>query len=186
MAFYIDPCIFEFLSVAKELYDYDLLDKALKNIGKMEVCEDWYSIAWEGIVSVFEQFRHYYKEETETDTMVFFDPVITGFYRLCAFYEAKSGISKDQDSFRQDGERAAYQCFYMDAYDFGVLLNDGTRGRPRLIILSGEEFYGHQELPGVLAEVKYTFECYCKKLKAAIITENPVMALPEYVEKEAA
>ena len=55
-----------------------------------------------------------------------------------------------------------------------------------MVILSGEEFCGHQELPRVLAEVKDTLESYCRKLKAAIVTEKPVAALPEYAEKEAA
>lgn len=186
MAFNIEPGTFDFLSVAKDLYDYGLLDKVVKIFGSMEVCEDWYSIAWEGIVSVFEQFRHYYKEKTDTDTMVFCDSVITGFYQLCFFYEAKSGISRDNNPFRWDGESAVYQCFHLDAYDYEVLLYDGTWGCPRMVILSGEEFCGHQELPRVLAEVKDTFESYCRKLKAAIVTERPVAALPEYVQKEAA
>lgn len=186
MGFNIDPCTFEFLSIAKDLYDYGLLDRVLKSIGGIEVCEDWYAIAWEGIFSVFEQFRPYYKDDTEIDTMVFFDPVITGFYRLCAFYEAKNGISKECNSYRQDGEREVYQCFYMDAYDYDVRLFDGTRGSPRLVILSGEEFCGHAELPRVLAEVRDTFGSYCRKLKAAIVTERTIAALPEYAEKEAA
>lgn len=190
MAFDIEPGTFDFLSVAKDLYDCDLLDKALKYIGNMEVGEDWYSIAWEGIAHVFDEFQQYYEEGTETEpgmeTMVFCDPVITGFYQLCLFYEAKSGISRDNNPFRWEGESAAYQCFHLDAYDYEVLLYDGTWGRPRLVILSGEEFYGHQELPKVLAEVKDTLKSYCRKLKAAIVTEKPVAALPEYAEKEAA
>ena len=190
MAFDIEPGTFDFLSVAKDLYDYGLLDKVVKIFGSMEVCEDWYSIAWEGIAHVFEGFQQYYKEGTETEpemeTMVFCDSVITGFYQLCFFYEAKNGISRDGNPLRLDGERAVYQCFCLDAYDYGVRLYDGSHGSPRLVILSGEEFYGHTELPRVLAEVKDTFESYCRKLKAEIVTERPVAALPEYAEKEAA
>lgn len=186
MAFNIDLCTFEFLSVAKDLYDHGLLDKVMKTLGSMEVCEDYYSIAWEGIFHVFERFRQYYREENEMETMVFCDPVITGFYRLCAFYEAKSGIPKDRDPFRRDGETAVYQCFRMESYDFDVLLYDGASGCPRLVILCGEEFYGHTELPRVLSEVRDTFMEYCRKLKTALVTENPMAALPEYVEREAA
>lgn len=186
MAFDIDPCTFDFLSLAKDLYDYGLLDQVLENCGSWEVCEDCYSLAWEGTANVFADFRQYYEDENGVETLVFSDPVITGFYRLCAFYEAKNGISKDRNPFRQGGERAAYQCFYMDAYDFDVRLYDGARGCPRLVILSGEEFYGHQELPGALAETKDTLDRCCKKLKAAIITEKPLTAVPEYTGKEAA
>lgn len=79
MVFNIDCYTFEFLSVAKDLYDYGLLDKVLKTCGNMEVCEDYYSLTWEGIYQVFECFRQYYNEETGIDTMVFFDPVIAEF-----------------------------------------------------------------------------------------------------------
>lgn len=186
MLFNIDPCVFEFLSVAKDLYDSGLLDKVSKSLGNMEVCEDYYSLAWEGIYYVFERFRQYYKEDTGVDTMVFFDPVITAFYRLCAFYEAKSGVSRDNNMFRLDGEKEVYQCFCLNSYDYGVLLYDGSHGSPRLVILSGEEFYGHTELPRVLSEVKSTFEYCCEKLKTAIAAEKPGTALPKYAGKEAA
>lgn len=168
MAFNIDCCTFEFLSVAKDLYDYDLLDKVMERCGNMEVCEDCYSLAWDGIASVFEGLRQYFREETGVETMVFFDPVITEFYRLCAEYEAKTGINKDPDPFRREGEKEVYQCFCLSAYDFDVLLCDGFRGKPRIVILSGEEFYGHSELPRALVDVRSTFETHCKRLKEAL------------------
>ena len=87
MAFDIDYCTFEFLSVAKDLYDYGLLDKVMESCGDMEVCEDYYSITWEGIASVFADFRQFFFEDTQIEAIVFCDPVITDFYRLCAMYE---------------------------------------------------------------------------------------------------
>ncbi len=186
MAFDIDYCTFEFLSVAKDLYDYGLLDKVLETVGNMEVCEDYYSIAWEGIASVFKGFRQYFVEETQMETLVFFDPVITDFYRLRVMYEANNDISEINNAFRRDGEKEVYQCFCLNSYDFDVLLYDGTHGNPRLVILSGEEFYGHTELPRMLSEAKNTFEKHSKKLKAALITEIPTVTALETTEKEAA
>lgn len=186
MVFNIDCYTFEFLSVAKDLYDYGLLDKVLKTCGNMEVCEDYYSLTWEGIYQVFECFRQYYNEETGIDTMVFFDPVITEFYRLCAMYEARRNIRKDRDLFRDEMEKAVYRCFCLDSYDFDVLLCDGTHGSPRLVILSGEEFYGHSELPGVLSEVRNTFMRLCGQIKEMLVTEDPGANTPGNAEKEAA
>ena len=184
--FDIDYCTFEFLSVAKDLYDYGLLDKVLKTFANMDVCEDYYSLAWEGIANVFEDFRQYFVEETQIETLVFFDPVITDFYRLCVMYETKNNLTKEDNPYRQDGEKEVGQCFYIDAYDYGTILYDGSHGGPRLVILSGEEFYGHAELPRVLSEVKETFEKHCKKLKKALITEIPTVTALKAAEKEAA
>lgn len=187
MAFFnVDLCTFEFLSVAKDLHDCGLLDKVMEAFPNMEVCEDYYSIAWEGIANVFECFRQYYKEDTQMETMVFFDPVITKFYRLCALYEANNNISEINNALRRDGEKEVYQCFCLNSYDFDVLLYDSRHGSPRLVILSGEEFYGHTELPRVLSEVKDTFENHCKKLEKALIKEIPTVTAPEKTAKEAA
>lgn len=181
MPFDIDPCAFEFLRVAKDLYDHGLLDKTLKNLGNMEICEDSYAIAWEGTSCVFESFRQYFNEDKEIETMVFQDPVITDFYRLCTIYEAQKGVEKADDPYRRNGEDQVYSCFSMDAYCFDVLLYDGSSGAPRMVFLSGSEFYGHGELPGVLGDVRDTFDFYIKRLKEALDAEAA-----ETTQKEAA
>ena len=63
-------------------------------------------------------------------------------------------------------------------------LYDGEYGKPRLVILSGEEFYGHSELPEALADVRNTLEVHCTRLKKALAVETP--DVPEYTEQEAA
>lgn len=187
MAFNIDYCTFEFLSVAKNLYDYGLLDKVREGCGYLEICEDYYSLAWDGIASVFTKFGSYFREETGVETLVFFDPVITEFYRLCAMYEARRDIRKDRDLFRDEMEKAVYRCFCLNSYDYDVLLCDGSRkGGAKLVILSGEEFCGYTELPGALAEARNTFENYCERLKKALAPEISQTDAPENTQKEAA
>ena len=186
MTFTLDEGVFEFLSIAKEIYDGGLMDKVLENCGNLDVCEEYYCIAWEGIAAAFQRFRQYYNEEKEIATMVFFDPVITEFYRLCGLYERQKGIADKDNSFRQKGEQEVYQCFTLDAYCYDVLLYDGRRGKPRLVILAGEEFYGHGELPGVLAEVRDTFKAYCEQLKRELAAEKPAMIMPKIQKREAA
>ena len=115
---------------------------------------------------------------------MFFDPVISEFYRLCVLYEDKTGVDKDRDPLRKEGERKVYNCFCLDAYNYDVQLYDGEYGRPRLVILAGEEFYGHSELPEALADVRSTIEALCTHLKEVLATE--ITEVPEYIEQEAA
>lgn len=183
---YIDPCCFEFLSVAKRIYDSGLMDKVVKNFGNLEVCEDYYSVAWEGIACVFDGFWQFYNEDIAVETMVFTDPVITEFYRLCGLYEAGHGIGKDDDPFRKDCAQDVCECFRMDSYDYDVRLYDGAHGARRMAILTGEEFFGHAELPSVLADVKSTFITYCEKLKRELAAENTGVKTPQNTEQEAA
>lgn len=184
MAFNIDYGTFDFLSIAKMLYDNDLLDKILETCGNMEVCEDFYSIAWEGINAIFETFRPYYNENRGVGSMVFFDPVITEFYWLCGLYEQENQLEAGTAPFREDGENEVYRCFNLESYDYGVFLYDGSHGKSRMVILYGEEFYGENELPEVLLDVKYTFMSYCKRIKNALAAKGS--GTVKTTEKEAA
>lgn len=184
MALNIDSGTFEFLSVAKNLYDHDLLDKVLEGYQNPEVCEDYYSLAWDGIASVFENFRQYYRDETAVETLVFFDPVITEFYRLCAMYEAQKGVSKKRNPLRKQMEQEVYQCFCLDSYDFDLFLCDSRKGALKLVFLSYEEFYGHSELPGALVEARNTPERHCAWLRVALALETAYAA--EDTKEEAA
>ena len=184
MMFDIDPSTFEFLATAKRIYDAGLMDSVLETCGNWEVCEDCYSLAWEGIYRIFKEFRQYYNEEAVIETMVFFDPVISEFYRLCALHEAKTGVDKDHSPLRKEGEQGVYRCFCLDAYDYDVQLYDGEYGKPRLVVLPGEEFYGHTELPEALADVRDTLEAHCARLKKALAEETS--DAPETTEQEAA
>lgn len=184
MAFNIDSCTFEFLSVVKNLYDHDLLDKVLEGYQNPKVCEDYYSLAWDGIASVFEDFGQYFRDETEVEILVFFDPVITDFYRLCAMYEAQKGVSKKRNPLRKEMEQEVYQCFSLDSYDFDLFLCDSKKGPPKLVFFSGGEFYGHSELPGALAEARNTLERHCARLRVALALETSDAA--EDTKEEAA
>lgn len=184
MMFDIDPSTFEFLATAKRIYDAGLMDKVLEACGNWEVCEDCYSLAWEGIYRIFKEFRQYYNEGAGIETMVFFDPVISEFYRLCALYENKMGVDKDHSPLRKEGEQGVYGCFCLDAFDYGVQLYDGEYGKPRLVVLPSEEFYGYSELPEALADVRDTLEAHCTRLKKALAAETS--DAPEPTEQEAA
>lgn len=184
MIFDIDPCTFEFLVTAKRIYDAGLMDRVLETCGNWEVCEDDYSLAWEGIYKAFKKFRQYYNDRDGIETMVFFDPVISEFYRLCALYEDKVGVDKNHDPLRKEGEQKVYRCFCLDAYNYGVQLYDGEYGKPRLVILAGEEFYGHSELPEVLTDVRSTLEAHCTQLKKELVAK--ALDALEHTEQEVA
>lgn len=185
MAFFgIDIYTFEYLALAKTMYDHGLLN--MDTCGNMEVCEDIYELVWEGIANVFQDFKIYYNQDKEWETLVFRDPVITEFYRLCSMYEKQQNISEEDNSFRQEGERAVYGCFTIQSYDYDVFLYDGSHGSPRMVVLCGEEFCGTEELPEVLADVKNTYQTNCNRLKMALAGEDAGAPTQEIMEKEAA
>lgn len=186
MAFNIDPYTFEFLSIAKNLYDCGLLDKVLEEYGQLEIGEDYYFLAWSGIASAFAECKQYYRDETEIGILVFFDPVITEFYRLCAMYEAQKGVSKKRDPLRRQMEQEVYQCFCLDSYDFDLFLCDSRKGAPKLVFFYGGEFYGHSELPGALVEARNTLKRHCVHLRKVLSLDAPQADAPSDTEKEAA
>lgn len=158
----LEPGFFESLLIVSQLRENGLLDKFLKNCGSWGLDEDYYAVAWEAINCVFADFSIYGSEE-EIETLVFFDPVISEFYRLCALYQARNPGAKNP--YRQSAERNAYNSLSLDAYDYDCRLYDGSHGRARLVFLTGPEFYGHSELPGALAEVRSTLEEYSGRLR---------------------
>lgn len=185
MAYYdIDYWTIGFLSLAKDMYDHGILN--MDTCGNIEVCEDVGGLEWEGISAVFQDFKGYYHKEKQLETLVFRDPVITEFYRLCSLYEEQKSVSEEENPFRQNGERDVYECFRMDAYDYSLLLYDGSSGSPRLVFLYGEEFCGTGELPVSLAEARDTFEIYCERVKMALAEKDAGTPAQEIIEREAA
>lgn len=185
MAYYeVDYWTIGFLSLAKEMYEHGILK--MDTCGDMEVCEDIYQLAWEGIEAVFQDFKGYYYKKKQTETLVFRDPVITEFYRLCSLYEEQKSVSEEENPFRQNGERDVYECFRMDAYDYSLLLYDGSSGSPRLVLLYGEEFCGTEDLPVALAKARDTYSEYCKRIKKALAEKDDGTPAQEIIEKEAA
>ena len=159
----VEPGFFESLFLTSQLWENGLLDKFLEKCGAWPLDEDFYALAWDAMACVFEDFSVYGNEENEVEVLVFSDPVISEFYRLCALYQAKNPNTENR--YLQSTEREVYDSLSIDAYDYDCRLYDGSHGRARLVILTWPEFYGHSELPGALAEVRRVFESATRRLR---------------------
>lgn len=179
----LEPGCFESLFLVSQLQENSLLNKFLKTCGSWTLDEDYYAISWEAMNCVFADFAVYSSEE-EIETLVFFDPVIYEFYRLCTLYELKNPGAENVR--RQNAEREIYGILSLNAYDYDCRLYDGSHGRPRLVILTGPEFYGHSELPGALAEVRSTLEEHSVQLRRELGLAENNTPVPDSTGKEAA
>lgn len=185
--------LWEALYVLKSLYDHgkgkNLFDSyAAQNIDG----DDWYEMAMEAVGQIFEDTRCYYNEEKEIEVNVFFDPMITEFFRLCAQYEATNGILPEGNQFRQDLYRSIRTGFAFNSYsyDFRVYDDPSKKNGCRIVLLFYCEFCNHYEAVDGLLDVYDSFEYYLQRLKAEmrLVRKGEILLLPEksLEEKEAA
>ncbi len=150
----IESCLLEGLYVLKALYDHGKHQETLEEYRNQEMCgDDYFEIALTAISRVFEKTREYYNEEADLNVYVFFDPVITEFYSLCARYEKERGIDEKDNPIRTAMENALASCLYFDsyAYDYRIYGNPEKPGGCRLVLLLCCEFYCYFEVvPGLL------------------------------------
>lgn len=194
----VEPYFFDNLRTAKRLWDEDMADKFLKTSGDLPVdSEDYYEIAWDGMSSVFNDTRNYYNENEEEciEVHVCFDPLIDRFYELWRAYEKLMGLTPEENSLRERGEKAVYDSFGFWDYSCGWALYNEKHGRPRLVILSDENFCGLHILPLALAGARRELEDQVIQLEKLLKETQkskkckkgkPIIRLPEKNEKEAA
>ena len=167
----LEPYVIDSLKVAKQIYDMGRSEAFLKECGSLLLDDDFYSVSWFGMCAVFEKTDVYYHAAHELEVLVFYDPVISDFYRLCELYELRRGISSEENTYRKRMEESVCRDLYLSAYDYDARLYPGRRGRgSRLVMLLGEEFCGHCELPSAL------FDVYCT-------VENQICILKQELER---
>lgn len=161
----IDTCIWEALYVIKALYDHGKHEDMLKWFGGRELnSDDYYEIASDAITCVFADTKVYYNEDKEIEVFVFFDPVITEFYRLLERYERERGIREEDDLFRREMNRSLESGLCYNSFDYGHRLYDHPE-KPhgcRLVLLLGCEFYVHYEVAPGLLDI---YEAYCQQVQ---------------------
>lgn len=176
---YIPECwFFQNLITAKNLADSGYLDEFLKNCGDFSVDdESSYELAWGGIASVFPDLCNYFNNDKEIEAIVFFDPLIDEFTRLCKLYEEREGIPFGTSVLRESAVREIYGSFelYGYAYDYDFRFYHQGHGRDRMVMLMGCEFCEFDQLPTTLAEVRNELGNQVCKLRAELAPK----ALPE-------
>lgn len=185
----ISTWLLESLYTIKQMYDHGCADDVLETYGDYELDGDMvFEIASDCMERVFSDMRHYYNQSEETETLVFFDPIITNFYLLCEEYERKSGLPPQENPYRVEMQRAISSGFSFDDYSYGHAIYTTPNGHSgcKLVLLFYPEFCSHYAVPNGLLEIRdafvYATERMHKKLEKtehSRVIELPVAENPE-------
>lgn len=175
--------LWESLYTLKQMHDHGRADKLLAYFGADEVDgETVYEIACEGIGHVFADTRSYYNHKEEIETLVFFDPIITNFYQMCAEYERRKGIPFQQNPYWTDMERAISSGFSFGDYSYshGIYTDPQDHSGCKLILLFYPEFCSHYAVPGGLLDIRDAFISNTERLRRELdhMEQNRLITLP--------
>lgn len=183
---------FGMLRFTKNLYDYGVMEEIKDWFGSCKLDGDCYwELAYETIGWAFRDTRHYYNENDEVETWLFMDPVIDRFCKICQEYEARKGIKEEDNPYRKEMEQILHEGLTFSGYSYGYdwRLSSNDRGRKRLLLFTGCEFYNHDEVCEGLMEIKDGFEAISERLKEELSKEARIIPLSlatEIQHKEAA
>ena len=152
---------FAMLRFSKRLCGYGMAERLRDRFDSHPLDGDCYwELAYETIGWVFQNTSQYYNENEEIETWLFADPVIDRFCELCQRYEKHKGISEKDNLYRKDMEQILHEGFSFNSYSYGYnwRLSQKDRGRKCLLLFTGCEFYGHDEIFEGLMEIRYGFE----------------------------
>ncbi len=173
----LEYCFFENLHIAKQMVDSGYGDAFLKDCGSAAIDGlESYELAWIGLASVFPDLSQYYNDDIEAETLVFCDPLIDEACQLCKLHEIQERLPVGESPLRETLLNAVYGSFELSGYyyDYDMRFYCKGHGRGRLVILTGMEFCGFNELPGALADVKNALEAWVsrtrEKLRPIVIT----------------
>ena len=187
----INDYLWETIYVLKSVYDHDQ-DAPVLNMYRDSVIDGDYvgEIAYNSINQFFADTRGYYDEEKELDIHVFFDPVITEFWKLCDEYEEHRRLRPEDNTFRKEMCRALDAALYIPDYSYDFRLYSDTKHKNgcRLVLLCYCEFCGYHYIPEALSEASDCFVFHTKKIKAALaeMDRQKVIELPSGQRKKAA
>ena len=181
--------LWEALYVLKELYNHGKGETLFESYrGKAIDSDDFYELAMEAIGHVFADTRTYYNEEKEIETNVFYDPVITDFYRLCEQFETEHGLSSKDNPYRQSMDRAISSAMSFNSYSYNYEIHETTKKERgcHLVLMFDCEFCVHYEAVGGLLNVYDAYEYETKRLKRALGLEKPcqVLTMPSAATEE--
>ena len=187
----ITDYLWETLYVLKSVYDHDPNASVLRSYGDIVLDGDFiYEIAEDAIFQIFADTREYYDDEKEMTVYVFFDPIITDFWRLCDEYELRFHVQPEDNKYREDMNRALVSALDVPDYSFAARWYTDTKRKTgcRLVMLCDCEFYGFHWLPEALSNAYDAFLCYTKQLKEALgdRKQGEVIELQEQGWREAA
>ena len=184
----INSWLWEGIYTLKQLYDHGKTEETLKDFRNRTLdCDDASEIAMRAIYDVFERTRDYWQERVETETYVFFDPVLDEFFKLCRAYEQANHMAPKDNTFREDMYRAIRSGLLFDDYSYDYIIYDGSQrdGKCKLVLKLYPEFCHCYEVAGGLLEVYDAFCDHTRRLKKELGCEDAkAVALPEVTKEQ--
>jgi len=182
----IDNYFWDCLRVLKEVFDHDEQSPVLASFKDREINgAEIYEVTVNAVEAIFQDTRCYYNDEKELESYVFFDPLITDFWKLCEEYEKRTGTSQEKSSFRDEMFRAINSALYFDEYSYGIYSYEDTERKNgcRLVLVIGSEFFSLDQVPGALCEVYEAFEKHLEQLKEALaeLDQRNLIELPKRI-----
>ena len=113
----ISEYLWETLYAIKAVYDHDPKAQIFQLYKDTAIDgDDLFEIAENAINQFFVDTREYFNEDNEVATYVFFDPIITQYWKLCDEYEKRLQLDPKENRFRSDMNRALESALYIPDY----------------------------------------------------------------------
>lgn len=160
--------IFEMLHLAKVLHESTFSKQFHDECGRYELDSDMcYELAYNVRCIFFDFAYEDYNEDRDFHTWVFGDPCIDRFCRLCREYEDQYGMTEGENPYRREMERIIRSGFEFPSYDydFSWYLSREDRGRKRLLLFTGMQFYCDMAVPEGLLEIREGFDALNLRLE---------------------
>jgi hypothetical protein len=179
-ALYVDVEYLEFHGILNLLF----LAKALQDNGRPDLIKNFiddavdrdyfYDSIFSIISEIFDGFRNYYNEDNEVETMVFYDPVITEFYRLAADYGKRSGVLDNENPYYKSALEKARSLFgfsHCTGWTLPVACPKKAE-KSRLVIYSYPcDCHGPDDIAYTLIMMHNWFKVSCEDLRKMAVTE---------------
>ena len=180
---FLDNEFFEMLCLAKILHDSAFSEKFHEKNDQLELdCDSCYELTYEAKSLIFSFTHEEYDEDFCSSTWVFGDPCIDKFCRLCQEYEARHGLAEQKNPYRWEAELMIRDGFTFPdvdyGYDFTWYLSAKDRGRKRLLLFTGAEFYHLTSVPAGLLEIREGFESLNQRLEREL-DSGKILRLPD-------
>lgn len=122
------------------------------------------------ISSVFETVKSYYNEERQTDIVVFWDPLMYRFNKLCREYEAQRGIVEIENPYVREMEQAIHSALNFGSFSYDYRWTTGTKNPKdsKLVWIEDPEFSNSWEIPRGLVALRDFYVDGISRLEAEL------------------
>lgn len=179
----INNWLWETIYILKIVYDHNPEASVLRSFKDRDVDgDDVYEIAESAIDQFFTDTRRDYNEEEDLSIYIFFDPLITDFWKLCVEYEERLRLKPEENKYRKEMENALDSALYIPDYSYDAKYYTDTKQEDgcRLVLLCYCEFCGYHWIPEALSEAYDAFVHYTALIREELaeLKKADVIVLP--------